>query len=141
MSYISGDPEDYKKADAIKQKFDAALEEVVRMLKEIRYRCPEEYYTDAVTKFRTAARGVPLVLGRLEPCPLCGNEVKSLGIGNHLGQPVAWHTGCEHCGITQSVTVYSEPFKKATDEAVTEARLKAEEKWNNLARGKGASIP
>lgn len=141
MSYINDDPKDYRKADAVRQKFDKALEDVLNVLNEIRYHCPDEYYTDAVTKFRTAARGVPLVLGRLEPCPLCGSEVKSLGIGNHWGQPVSWHAGCEHCGIEQTVIVYSEPFKKATDEAVTEARLKAEEKWNNLARGKGASIP
>lgn len=129
------------KSDALKQEFDEALEKVLQVLNEIKYRCPDEYYTDAVTKFRTSARSVPLALGRLEPCPLCGSKVKSFGIGNLFGQPATWLAGCEHCGITQAVTVYSEPFKKATDEAVTEARLKAEEKWNNLARGKGASIP
>jgi hypothetical protein len=141
MSYIKGNPEDYRKADAVRQKFDKALEDVLNVLDEIRYRCPEEYYTNAVTKFRTAARSVPLVLGRLEPCPLCGSEVKSFGIGDLLGQPLAWQAGCEHCGTAQTVTIYSEPFRKATDEAVAEARIKAEEKWNNLARGKGASIP
>ena len=129
------------KSDALKQEFDEALEKVLLVLNEIKYRCPDEYYTDAVTRFRTAARGVPLVFGRLEPCPLCGSKVKSLGLGNRYGQPVTWQAGCEHCGIAQTVAVYSEPFKNATDEAVTEARLKAEEKWNNLARGKGASIP
>jgi len=82
------------------------------------------------------ARIEPQVFNRLGSCPLCGSEVKSLGLGNRWGQPVAWQAGCEHCGIVQAVNVCSEPFKKATDEAVTEARLRAEEKWNNLVRGR-----